>query len=317
MIDNTAIRRGPPVFRSKPDSPIDDLLRARLRLSDGANLRIKGLRIALKTVDWFSRGLSGQTFFAINETENALCDLDGRIGPDLIWTLLARNGGTKVDAIGLDNVPATGPVLIGSTHPVGTFDFLVHAACLLNHRPDLKVVANREAERFLGADRIIPVDLDRSDTVLSARQTRAGMLAHLTTGGALLVFGSGKVPDMKDGYLSEPEWRTGITRMSAAANAPIVPASPNMQNSKHYYRTRKLAQFISGGNEYIGREVASLRYVSELFAKLGGHFEVHYGPSQKPGTQASDLKQLAEGLVPNLYVPNSKSIGAQKKTGDP
>lgn len=273
-------------------------------MPEGADLRITSLRLAMQTVDFFSRGVSGQAFFALRETEEALIELDGRIDTDLIWALMSRNGGTHINPIGLSNVPTEGAVVIGSTHPIGTFDFLAHAAGLLDHRPDLKVVANREAQRFLGKDRIIPVDFDRSDAVLSARQTRAGMLEHLENSGALLVFGSGKVPDIRNGLLKEPEWRTGITRMSAAADAPIVPASPDMRNSRHYYRTRKLARILSGGSDKIGREVASLRYVSELLAKLGGNYDVHYAALQPAGTPAPDLKRLAEGLVPGLYVPD-------------
>jgi hypothetical protein len=127
------------------------------------------------------------------------------------------------------------------------------------------------------------------------------MQAHLLDGGALLVFGSGRVPRMTNGLLVEPEWRTGITRMSEAADAPIVPASADMRNSRHYYRTRNLARILSGGNDDFGRTVASLRYVSELLAKLGGHYHVHYGPVVAPGTPPEDLKRLAEGLVPGLY----------------
>ena len=137
--------------------------------------------------------------------------------------------------------------------------------------------------------------------MLTARQTRDGMQAHLEEGGALLVFGSGRVADMAKGQLWEPPWRTGATKASEATGAPIVPASADLRNSRHYYRTRKLAQMLSGGNEYIGREVASLRYVSELLAKLGGAYDVHYGPPQPPGTTPEVLKGLAEGLVPGLY----------------
>lgn len=289
------------MVRQKKDNPMDELLRARLRVTAGADFRLKALRILMSTVDVFSRGISGQAFFALREAERVLIDLDGRTGPELVRTILARNGGTQITPHGLENIPATGPVVIGSTHPIGTFDFIAHAGALLDYRPDMKVVANREAERFLGADRIVPVDLDRHEHVLTARQTRQGMLAHLRDGGALLVFGSGKVPKMVNGRLIEPPWRTGITRMSAACDAPIVPASPDMRNSRQYYRTRDMARLLSGGNDDFGRTVASLRYVSELLAKLGGRYDVHYGPVQPPGTPPAALKGLAEGLVPGLY----------------
>lgn len=280
---------------------MDELLRARLRIPEGADLRLGALRFAMRSVDLFSRGLSGQAFFALREAEKGLIELDGRTGPDLVQALLGMNGGTEITVHGLENVPTTGPVVIGATHPIGTFDFITHASALLNHRPDLKVVANREAERFLGSERIIAVDFDRNDKVLTARQTRAGMLSHLRDDGALLIFGSGRVPDLVDGLLVEPPWRAGVTRMSADCDAPVVPASTDMRNSHHYYKTRKLARFLSGGNDDFGRTVASLRYISELLGKLGGSYHVHYGPIQPSGTPPEKLKVLAEGLVPGLY----------------
>ncbi len=287
--------------RQTKDTPMDELLRARLRVHEGADMRLKALRMLMSSVDFVSRTTSGQAFFALREAEQVLIELGDKRGPDLVHAVMAMKGGTTITPHGLNHVPASGAVVIGSTHPIGTFDFLAHAGALLDHRPDMKVVANREAERFLGADRIIAVDFDRRDKVLSARQTRAGMQDHLEDGGALLVFGSGRVPRMSKGLLIEPEWRTGITRMSAASGAPIVPASADMRNSRHYYRTRDVARILSGGNDDFGRTVASLRYVSELLAKLGGHYHVHYGPAVAPGTAPETLKQLAESLVPGLY----------------
>ncbi len=283
--------------------PINELLQARLRMADPNDWRITALRRLLQGVDSLSRGLTGQPFFALRETAEILTELDGRTGDALIRALLEMKGGTTVRPHGLSHVPTAGPVVIGSTHPIGTFDFIAHAAALLDHRPDLKVVAGREAERFLGPDRIVAVDFDKRDKVLTARQTRAGMLAHLQAGGALLVFGSGRVPGQKGGLLVERPWRTGVTHVSEKAGALIVPASADMRNSRHFYRTRTLAKVLSGGNEEVGHRVATLRYGSELIAKLGGTYDVHYGPPLPPGTAPDVLKAAAEGLVPGLYVP--------------
>lgn len=296
------MQSGPALKPRRKSYPMDELLRARLRIPEGAGLRLLALRGAMRTIDAVSRTLTGQAFFALREAEAVLIELDGRTGVDLIDALLALNGGTTITPHGVQNIPATGKVLIGSTHPIGTFDFIAHAGALLEHRPDLKVVANREAERFLGPERIVAVDFDRSDRVLTARRTRDGMEEHLSDGGALLVFGSGTVPAMRNGLLVEPPWKPGITRLSAATDSPIVPASTNMRNTQHYYRTRRIAEFVSGGNDYFARTVASLRYSSELLAKFGGSYDVHYGPIQPPGTQPEMLQALAEGLIPGLYV---------------
>lgn len=282
-------------------NPMDALLRARLRVPQGAERRLALLRRGLEGVDLIARELTGQAFFAIRETEEVLIALGGRTGPDLVRALLGMKGGTTLTAHGLEHVPRTGPVVIGATHPIGTFDFIAHAGALLDHRPDLKVVANREAERFLGPGQIIAVDFDRRDKVLTARHTLAGMQAHLDAGGALLVFGSGRVAGQRRGRLVEPPWRSGITRISQASGAWIVPASADMRNSRHYYRTRRIAQMLSGGNERFGRTVASLRYVSELLAKLGGRYDLHYGAPLPPGTAPDVLKARAESLAPGLY----------------
>lgn len=284
-------------------NPMDALLRARLRIPHGADFRLKALRMALHSIDGIARVTTGQAFFSLRETEAILREMDGRQGPDLVAALMAHKGGTTVTAKGLENVPQSGGVVIGATHPVGTFDFVAHAAAILERRDDLKVVANREAERFLGTERIIAVDLDRKDNVLTANRTLAGMEGHLRDGGALLVFGSGRVSDMADGLLVEPPWRSGITRMSAAAGAVIVPASADMRNSRHYYRTRRAARFLSGGNDDFGRMIAGFRYVTELLMKLGGEYEVVYGEPVPPGTPPPELKARAEGLIPGLYVP--------------
>ncbi len=283
--------------------PLEDLLRARLRIPEGSDLKLKALKWTMSAVDGVCRTTTGHSFFALREIREMLVALDGKTGDALIDTLMSLKGGTTIRAHGLEHVPRTGPVIIGSAHPIGTFDFIAHAGALKAHRPDLKVVAGRESERFLGADRIVAVDLDRNDKVLTARQTLAGMRAQLNADGALLVFGSGRVPKMENGCLVEPPWRPGITRMSAECSAPIVPASPDMRNSKHYYRTRRMAARLSGGNDEFGRRVASLRYASELFAKLGGTYDVHFGPIQPSGTAPAELQRLAEDLVPGLYKP--------------
>lgn len=281
--------------------PLDELLRARLRIPQGSDLRLKALRMLMGAIDGVSRTTTGYAFFALREIRHMLVTLDGQTGAELIDTLLAMKGGTTINPVGLENVPSKGAVVIGATHPIGTFDFIVHAGALRKHRPDLKVVAGRESERFLGAEHIVAVDLDRKDKVLTTRQTLNGMRDHLKNEGALLVFGSGRVPRMENNLLIEPPWRKGITRMSKECNAPIVPASTDMRNSGYYYKTRRLAAALSGGNDEFGRRVASLRYASELFAKLGGSYDVHYGPIQPSGTAPEVLQELAETLVPGLY----------------
>lgn len=285
--------------------PFDGILRARLHLPEDAHLRLGLIRSALNMTDTLSRLALGKPFFALKEAETLLQQLDGKRGLDLIRDLMGRNGGTRIVAQGLENVPNTGPVVIASTHSTGMFDFVAHAAALAEKRPDVKVVANEEAARFLGSEIIVSVRISKENQALSAKATLAAMREHLDGGGALLIFGSGRVPERLDGYLSEPGWRNGTTSISKSCMAPIVPAAVKAENSTYYYRMRATAKWLSRGDDNTAARFASLRYVAELLEKLGGTYHVHYAPPVPPGSSPELLKRSAESLVPGLYKTSS------------
>ena len=97
-----------------------------------------------------------------------------------------------VHALGAENIPTTGPVVLASNHP-GTYDGLVIASCL--PRDDLKiVVTDRPFLRGLpGAS---------SHLIYTPRDTEGRMgvvreaVRHLRAGGSLLIFARGNVePD--------------------------------------------------------------------------------------------------------------------------
>jgi len=283
---------------------MDAVLRARLHISEESAVRLNLIRMGMNSIDAASRTFLGKPFFALRESDALLDHLTGMTSTKLLRDILCMNGGTGITAHGLENVPAKGRVVIASTHPTGMFDFVAHAGALAQLRPDLKVVANREAERFLGPDSIVAVDIDKENRAMSATATFTAMREHLEQEGALLIFGAGRVPYRKDGQLVEPEWRSGTSRVSQICRAPIIPAGLNARNSSYYYRTRRLAQFLSGGNEHVGAMIGSLRYTAELLEKLGGQFDVHYGAQLRPGSEPQTLKATAEGLVPGLYSPS-------------
>lgn len=280
---------------------MDPVLRARLNLPDGAALRLGLLRKTLASIDGASRLVFGEPFFALRESEALLEQLSSTPYDQVAAAVLRAKGGTRIVARGLENVPARGPVIIASTHPTGMFDYVAHAGALAALRPDLKVVANREVEVFLGPDAIVPVKIDRANRALSAKATLRAMHAHLKQGGALLVFGSGRVPRCRNGRLLEPDWPDGTTRTSLACEAPVVPAALDACNSRYYYLMRCAATRLSGGNDNIGAMIGSLRYAAELLEKLGGSYDLHYGTALPPGTAPATLKAAAEGLVPGLY----------------
>lgn len=282
-------------------NPLDRAIKERLHLRGENPITLKLVRALIQSADAASRALFGHPYVALREIEALLAQLDGLTGYELITALLEQNGGTVITPHGLEHIPLCGPVVIASTHPTGVFDVVTHTAVLLEKRPDLKVVANRDAEEFLGPDVVVPVTIDKQTRATSGSHTHRAMQRHLLAGGALLIFGSGRVPDRRRGLLVEPQWRRGATRVSKAGRSPIVPAAVDAQNSDAYYRLRAAARIISAGNDRFGAMIGSLRYPAELLLKLGGRYDVHYGPQIAPHTAPEMIQQAAESLTPDLY----------------
>ncbi len=276
-------------------------MKERLHLRGDNPLALRLIRGMINGSDAISRWARGQPFLALKESEDLLLQLQGLKGRDLVKAVLAYSGGTQITPQGLENVPPSGPVVIAATHPTGMFDFVAHAGALMRKRPDLKVVANLEVQKFLGPEMIVPVSINKQNRTKSGKETALAMRHHLETGGALLIFGSGRVPDQRDGALIEPDWRRGASSVSEITQTPIVPAGLNARNSGAYYRLRATARFFSGGNDNFGAMIGSLRYTAELMEKLGGAYEVSYGAPLPPGTDPETVKALAEGLFPDLY----------------
>jgi len=292
-----------PDLHPDPFGPLDSVIRARLHWPRQAKVRLWLLRSLAHSVDGISRTFTGQPFFALKEAEALLNSFGDIHGDELIQKLLAHNGGCRIDPEGLAQIPRTGPVIIASTHSTGLFDFIAHAAVLHDLRPDLKLVANQEVEAFLGPDYIVPVPISKRNRALKTEQVYAGMTQHLSQGGALLIFGSGRVPKMVEGMLVEPAWRHGASNLSRDLQVPVVPAAVEARNSGYYYRLRDAAERLRGGNDSFGAMVGSMRYIAELLWQLGGSFRVHYGTPILPGSPPDVLQSKAEGLVPDLYAP--------------
>lgn len=281
--------------------PLDDTIRDRLNLPPGSNLRLTLLRDAVGVADGIARTLTQRPFFAVREAEEMLERLEGKTGKELVDKMLEQEGGTTIRTQGIENVPKSGGAVICSTHPTGSFDFFVHGGALLEHRPDLKVVANQESARYLGPELQISVGEDPRNPGPRRVQARHEMVDHVENGGALLIFGSGRVSSAAKGKLLERDWKRGATLISKATDAPMIPAAVGTKLSPAYYRTRQIATTLSLGNDDFGTLMGSLRYFNELLTKLGGTYEARYGTAMAPGSAPAEVKAAAEHLAPELY----------------
>lgn len=137
---------------------------------------------------------------------------------------LARLGVSYALASGsLEQVPATGPLIIVSNHPYGAADGLVLADLLMARRPDLLLFANTLLRRVPEiAPLIAPVDVFKAGASLGG--VRAA-LRHLANGGALVLFPAGEVSryDWRGRRVADPPWAESAVLLARRSGAAVLP----------------------------------------------------------------------------------------------
>ena len=150
--------------------------------------------------------------------------------PENLWSNLVEETGVnyEVAASDLDRIPATGPVVVVSNHPLGGLDGIVLGDILQRRRNDSRLMANFLLKRVIHAEHhMFFVDpFPRGDAAKKA--SLLGMrdsMRHLKNGGLLGVFPGNRVShyqwDLKT--VADGPWIANIAALVRRAEATVVP----------------------------------------------------------------------------------------------
>jgi putative hemolysin len=180
---------------------------------------------------------------------------DVAMGRDF-WSVMVDRYGLSLDVVGggLDNIPASGPVIVISNHPYGILDGLMLGYILQQARGDFRILANSVFKRAEDLNRIIlPISFDETKEAVALNiQTRKDALRYLSDGGVIGVFPGGTVstaPTMFSRPM-DPGWRSFTARMIAKSGATVVPVyfdghtSRLFQVASHLNYTLRMALLI-------------------------------------------------------------------------
>jgi putative hemolysin len=127
----------------------------------------------------------------------------------------------------LSGVPARGPLVVVSNHPLGGADGLVLLSLLRRVRPDVRVLGNFLLDRIpeMRPD-LFPVDPFGGDG--AGARSRAGLrgaVRWVRGGGALIVFPAGEVSrlSLREGRVADPPWDRTAGRLALLCRAPVLP----------------------------------------------------------------------------------------------
>ena len=215
------------------------------------------------------------------------------------WEVMAARYGLRLEvtAGALENIPATGPLVVVSNHPYGILDGLMLGLLLDRARGDFRILAHNVFKRAQELNRIIlPISFDETKEAVALNlRTRAEALAYLAEGGAIGVFPGGTVSTAARpfGRPMDPGWRNFTAKMIARSGATVVPVFFEGHNSR-------LFQLMSHLHPTL--RVALL--IKEFRARVGGTVRVAIGdpiPADELAPLRSDAKQMMDFLRRATY----------------
>lgn len=194
-----------------------------------------------------------------------------------------------IAASGLDHVPASGRVIIASTHPTGIADGIAMYDALKRVREDLIFFANRDAIRVAPrlAEVVIPVEwVAEKRTRARSRETLVSTVSAFSGDRCVVLFPSGRIAYKNDaGGLTEQPWLASVAIFARKYDCPVVPAHMTARNSWLYYRFWKL-----------NTELRDITLFNELLNKRRKRFEIRFGPAIMPDDLPADPAAAAERL---------------------
>ncbi|MEN8664102.1 MAG: lysophospholipid acyltransferase family protein [Polycyclovorans sp.] len=120
-------------------------------------------------------------------------------------------------------IPARGPLIVYANHPHGGAEGMLLAQQILGQRTDLKILANALLLRVPEmAPLIIPVNVFQGGV---NRASLRQALAHLQSGGALLLFPAGEVSrwHWRAGAVQDPPWPGTLRMLAVRSDADVLP----------------------------------------------------------------------------------------------
>lgn len=216
---------------------------------------------------------------------DAIAPFSGQAALDYVSDLLAL----KVEAGGLEHMPAAGRLVAVCNHPTGIADGIAVYDVLKRVRPDLVFYANADALRVSPrlAEVLIPVEwVEAKRTRQTARLTLEATRAAMEAERCLVVFPSGRLARRQaDGRLLDPPWAPTAIAVARKHHAPVLPIHVAGPWSTLFHLFHGWSQ-----------ELRDITLFHELLNKRGGRFILTVGPPIAPEALAGDAGEITARL---------------------
>lgn len=197
---------------------------------------------------------------------DAIAPLGGREALEYISALLA----VKLEARGLERMPAQGAFLLLANHPTGITDGLALYDAVKGARPDVLFYANSDALRVCHRfdETLIPVEWvlakrTRERTRVTLKMTDEAFAANRP----LAIFPAGRLARIRNGQLTDPEWMPTAASLARKYELPILPVHMSGPYSFWFHGFAKFSA-----------ELRDITLFHELLNKHGKTYRLTAGP---------------------------------------
>lgn len=151
----------------------------------------------------------------------------------------------------VDNIPATGALIVVANHPHGMVDGMVMAELVGRKREDFLILTRslisgvKEISQFM-----LPVPFPHEeDSLNESLKMRKKAMAHLNNGGVIILFPAGEVSSAKTwfGPAVESDWNPFTAKMIKRSGATVLPIFFPGQNSRLYLIADQISATIRQG----------------------------------------------------------------------
>ncbi|HEY8004104.1 MAG TPA: 1-acyl-sn-glycerol-3-phosphate acyltransferase [Phenylobacterium sp.] len=230
---------------------------------------------------------------------DAITPVPGRQALDHVSQLLEL----KVEAHGLEHVPATGRVMVVCNHPTGIADGIALYDALKPRRPDICFYANSDAHRVAPrlAEVLIPVEwVEAKRTRERTRETLLLTRQAMEAGRCLVIFPAGRLARRQpDGTLRDLPWQPSAVSLARRYETSIVPIHLTGPWSGLFH-------FFDG----FSAELRDMTLFHEFLNKRGRAFEIVVGPPIPPQALEGDSTEVTARLKD--YVERGLPSGAER-----
>jgi len=147
----------------------------------------------------------------------------------------------------LKRIPANGPFITVSNHPLGGVDGVLLLKLLIERRADYKIIANFLLHRIEPLKPFV-LAVNPFDNHKDAKSSLKGIkeaLQHLKDGYPLGIFPAGEVSTYKDGKLIiDKPWEEGAIKLIQKARVPVIPIYFHAKNSRLFYFLSKISDTL-------------------------------------------------------------------------